>query len=81
MSQEGLPERVRASLLPIEKLKGQVRGDADLELVIQRVEQIELLLEGMAELRTATNDTERAAAEKKVAVHRLVLSEPLWRRC
>ncbi|GEM_PF-2137995 len=82
MEHQALSERVRTSLAPLDRLKEQVKGDADLELVVRRVEQIELLLEGMAELAGAGNDAERVAAGKKVAVNRLLLGESLpgWDR-
>lgn len=68
-----LLESVRASLPSVEKLKEQVRGNPDLELVAQRVEQIELLLEGIAELKGARNKAEQAAAEAKIAANRQYL--------
>lgn len=82
MEHQTLPERVRASLVPLDRLKEQVKGDADLEMVVRRVEQVELLLEGIAERKGARNDAERAAAEKKIAVNRLLLGESLpgWDR-
>jgi len=75
-----LPGQLRASLPPVSKLKEQVRGVPDLELIVQRVEQIELLLEGIAELKGARNDAERAAAEAKVAANRRSLGGPLPER-
>jgi len=75
-----VPKQLRASPSPVRKLKEQVRGAPDLELVVQRVEQIELLLEGIAEIESARNDAERAAAEAKVAANRRSLGGPLPER-
>jgi len=72
-----LPERVRASLPPLDALKEQVSGDPDLELVVQRLEQMELFLEGMAELKAAKGEAEHAAAEKKLIANRQGLRGPL----
>jgi len=68
---------LRACIPALEEVKKQVRGDPDLEMVIQRVEQIELLLEGIAELSAAGNATLRAAAELKVAANRQKLQGPI----
>ena len=74
---KSLPERVRASLPSLEDVREQVRGDPDLELVVQRLDQMELLLEGMAELTAAEGEAEHAAAEKKLTANRQGLRGPL----
>ena len=61
----------------IETLKDMVRGDPDLELIARRMEQMELLLEGIAELKAAKDEVHQAAAESKVATMRQGLRDPL----
>ena len=61
----------------MDALKEQVSGDPDLELVVQRLEQMELFLEGMAELKAAEGEAERAEAERKLTANRQGLRGPL----
>jgi len=74
---EGMPEEIRVSIPKLRELKGLVRGNPDLELVAARVEQIELLLEGIAELYAAATEDARQAAEAKVAEMRCKLRDTL----
>lgn len=75
--EENILEQVRGSLPALDKLKEKAQGNPDMELVIERVEHIELLLEGTAELAVAQSDAERNAAESKVALNREKLKGPL----
>ena len=68
---------LRACIPILEKIKKQVRGDSDLEMVVQRIEQIELFLEGLAELKAAQDHKQRVAAELKVAGNRHKLEGPI----
>ncbi len=77
---KSLSEQVRASLPSLDALREQVRGDPDLELVVERIEQMELLLEGMAELKAAEGQEQRAAAEAKMMANRQGLRGPLPER-
>jgi hypothetical protein len=61
---------VRTCLPRVEKLREKVRGNADLELALDRIDQVELLFEGMAELAVARDGKGRAAAEAKLATCR-----------
>lgn len=78
--QKPLLENVRASPPPVENLKEQVRGNPDLELVLQRVEQIDLLLEGIAELMGARKGAEQSTASAKIAANRQDLRGSLSER-
>ncbi len=76
-SQEDLLKQVRASLPPLDGFREAVRGDPDLELVVTRVEQIELLMEGIAGLRGTSDDVTRRAMEARVAEMRYKLRDSL----
>jgi hypothetical protein len=67
MEKRTLSERVHASLPSLDELRERVRGDADLELVLGRIEQVETLLVDLAKAKSAVDRMERAAAEAKVA--------------
>ena len=74
----GLSAKIRETLPRVEDLREQARGDSDLELVVTRIEQIEMLLEGLAERAGATGDGKRAtAAEAKIAANRRLLQGPV----
>jgi hypothetical protein len=76
VNQETL-QQVRSSLSEVDSLKEKIRGDADLELVLQRVEQIEDLLAAMADLAGAPEGTPRPAAKAKVTGCRKALKASL----
>jgi len=64
---ESLLEQVRECMPALDGIKEAAQGDVDLELVVARMEQIELLMEAMAEMRSAPDAAARSAAESKVA--------------
>ena len=72
-----LPEKVQACLSEVKSLKEIVRGDLDLELVVLRMEQMEQLLEALAELKAAKEEMQRTAAECKAAAARKDLRSPI----
>jgi hypothetical protein len=65
---------IRKTLPVLDGLRAQVKGDPDLELVVRRLEQMELLLEGLAEKAAAKTVAEEKVAETKIATNRTALS-------
>ncbi len=67
MAMERSPSQVRVDRVALNALKEKLQGNPDLELAARRMEQVELLLEGVSELYAAVGESQRAAAEAKVA--------------
>jgi hypothetical protein len=72
-----LVDEVRGALPRIGQYRDAVKGDGDLELVVERIGQVERLLESLAIVRSATDEAHRAAARDAVEHSRAQVKGPL----
>lgn len=74
---ESIIDEVRGALPRVEQYREAVKGDPDLELAVNRVDQVERFLEALAVVRAEGGEERREAAVAELQDVRASLKGPL----